>query len=295
MTRLDGGTSQPPLVDGPVVAYRPELGRILGSVNAALVLQQIHYWMPMATKEYDGHAWIYKRHEDFSEELGITGAQARGAVDLLRDTKLIISRRNPYYAMDQIRWYRIDYEALGRLIKASRLIESTDGLPTNADGLPSNPDDLPPAPDELTLGPAQYQETTNREDHHQITSAAVEGEQASGDHAPAQEDWLELLTLFVKLMARVGVGKPEYIEEDIAKPEWQRAFRDGVQHHGAAAVEDALLRLVDRLERPSLDPGTTWRDVLRGPKSAQAFIRRIPQLQPLDAGDDDAKRFGEWR
>ena len=58
------------------VAYLPVLSRVLGSVNAGLLLSQLLYWQGKG-KDPD---WIYKTVEDIRNELGLSKAQQKTAL-----------------------------------------------------------------------------------------------------------------------------------------------------------------------------------------------------------------------
>jgi hypothetical protein len=106
-------------------------------------------------------------------------------------------------------------------------------------------------------------------------------------------DALDLLEGYVQEMGRRGICRPEWFDKDIAKPEWQEAFRDGVREHGLAALVDALQLLLDYLDNPrGFEPTENWRQLLGGPRGAIAFIRRHDQI--LEIMKVDYSRWG-WQ
>lgn len=74
---------QPP---GRPISYHPELTKLVGSVKAAVLLQQITYWTPRA---HDADGWIYKSEKAWMEEISYTLKELRGAMQELLSRKLI--------------------------------------------------------------------------------------------------------------------------------------------------------------------------------------------------------------
>lgn len=170
------------LVEGPVVAYSPQLAMLLGSLAAACVLQQIHFWMPMSTNQWGGHRWVYKTYEALGAEVGISKDQARKAVKDLREVGLIEAMRNPYRGFDQTLWFRAVYEEIEKFVGVAaisaedrRPASSTDDVAHNADHLVPEAAALSSGPDELASQPPQYQERTTGEDQQEITRDVQDG------------------------------------------------------------------------------------------------------------------------
>ena len=74
---------QPP---GRPISYHPELTKLVGSIKAAILLQQITYWTPRA---HDADGWIYKSEKAWMEEIGYTLKELRGAMQELLTRKFI--------------------------------------------------------------------------------------------------------------------------------------------------------------------------------------------------------------
>src|SRR5262245_25129465 len=73
-------------VPGRPICYHPELTRIVGTVKAAILLQQITFWTPRA---HDEEGWIYKGERVWMDELGFSLKELRGAMDELVTRKFI--------------------------------------------------------------------------------------------------------------------------------------------------------------------------------------------------------------
>ena len=66
---------------GRPVVYHPSLAKLLGSKNAAILLEQLIYWTPRS-KDPDG--WVYKKPDEWEEETGLSYEEQRSARELLR-------------------------------------------------------------------------------------------------------------------------------------------------------------------------------------------------------------------
>jgi type IV secretory pathway VirB3-like protein len=98
------------LLDESVIVVQPALVRLLGHLSDACVLQQLHYWMDRTTNERDGRRWVYKTYRQWSDEVGISEAQARASIQRLEEVGVVVSCQPEAY--NRRKWYRIDYDHL---------------------------------------------------------------------------------------------------------------------------------------------------------------------------------------
>lgn len=97
------------LLDDRIIAVQPGLVRALdGKAAQAIVLQQLHYWLPHARAEHDGHRWVYNTYEEWADQTGLSPPQVKRAMQSLVERGLVISAQPA--GADRTRWYRIDYE-----------------------------------------------------------------------------------------------------------------------------------------------------------------------------------------
>jgi hypothetical protein len=96
------------LIDETVIVVQPALVRRLGHLCDACVLQQIHYWLGRSRNDRDGHRWVFKTYDDWSDEIGVTVKQVRAAIVRLETAGVIVSCQPEAY--HRRKWYRIDYE-----------------------------------------------------------------------------------------------------------------------------------------------------------------------------------------
>lgn len=116
------------LLGDRVIVVQPALVKALDSISDAVVIQQLHYWTPKAESEYDGHIWVYKTYEEWSEEIGLSPRQIRYSMTRLEALGVVISCQPE--GNDRRKWYRIDYahallESNPEPIRQNRRMEAT--------------------------------------------------------------------------------------------------------------------------------------------------------------------------
>lgn len=97
-----------------VVSFHPALARVTGSINSALFLQQILYWMPRTDDE---DAWVYKTQKELEEETALSRAEQETARKKLRDMGLLEEKLEGLPAR---KWYRCDLDLLAKLMANHR-------------------------------------------------------------------------------------------------------------------------------------------------------------------------------
>lgn len=115
------------LLDEHPVFLLPSLVRRVGLLEAAL-LQQLHFWAERATRTHEGHAYVYKTYQDWSDEIGVTAKTVRGALDRMRKAGIVAAVQNPNDPRDRTLWWRVEYAKL------------SEGAPSAPTGSSSPPD-----------------------------------------------------------------------------------------------------------------------------------------------------------
>ena len=135
------------LISEPPLQVLPSLAKKLNSVDKAIILQQMHYWLMKSTNVKEGHRWIYnsatKWHEQFP---WLSEKTIQRYLKDLEKKKLLITGNYNKAKFDRTKWYRIDYDALDNLGSALGLTVPTIGtdnpngmglgVPTNTNRLP---------------------------------------------------------------------------------------------------------------------------------------------------------------
>jgi hypothetical protein len=155
------------LHDEPSIVLQPEMVRRLGNLTDAAVLQQLNYWMPHAKVEHQGRRWVFKTHENWSKEIGITPHQVRRAMDRLEAIGLVMSCT----PRGRTKHYAINYE--------HAMLDGAESPDTNAAELPDDGANLPDDGAEL---PA-YKDLHETKDEKNLAAAPRE--------APTKDDLFE--------------------------------------------------------------------------------------------------------
>lgn len=99
------------LINEPPLQVLPSLAKQVG-LNAAIVLQQLHFRSLISNNIRDGHKWVYKTYEEWrDEEFPFWSADTvKRAMQKLENEGYVIST-SAYnrMKMDKTKWYRIDY------------------------------------------------------------------------------------------------------------------------------------------------------------------------------------------
>lgn len=105
-------------LEHPLVV-NPPLAKLL-SLNEAIILQQIHYWVEINRKAgrnfEDGHFWTFNTYEEWQGQFPFWSVMTiRRAIGRLEARGLLVTDNFNKKAIDQTKWYRINYEALDAL------------------------------------------------------------------------------------------------------------------------------------------------------------------------------------
>ena len=110
------------LFDTQPLVVIPELAVAIG-LDEAIVLQQIHYWCHLnekARSNYhyrDGYYWVYNSMPKWNEQFPwYKKSKLERTFASLKEKGLIIIANYNARAMDRTNWYRVDYDALQRII-----------------------------------------------------------------------------------------------------------------------------------------------------------------------------------
>lgn len=94
------------------VAYRPEIAKCLGDVNATIILSQFLYWSNTPLVKKRG-GWFYKTHDELYEETGITRKAQYTARKKLKEVGILEIDRKGVPAKN---WYRVNLKTLAQYL-----------------------------------------------------------------------------------------------------------------------------------------------------------------------------------
>ena len=90
---------------GRPVAYFPRLARFLGSVHAAVLFGQLHYWQER-TQDARG---VHKTADELEDETGLSYREQASARKLLRDRGFL---QEVHQRLQHLMWFRLDLAAI---------------------------------------------------------------------------------------------------------------------------------------------------------------------------------------
>ena len=104
------------LISEPPLQVVPSLAVELKSVDKAIILQQIHYWLQKSNNIVDGHRWVYNTVSDWQKQFPwLTTKTVQRYLKDLCDRGLLITGNYNKANFDRTKWYRIDYSVLDKL------------------------------------------------------------------------------------------------------------------------------------------------------------------------------------
>ncbi len=104
------------LINEPPLQVLPSLAIQIG-LNEAIVLQQLHYLLPMAQTTHDGKKWVYNSFEDWQAQHFpfFSVDTVKRTFNNLRQSGLILCEKLQKQQRNQTNFYTINYEKLDEL------------------------------------------------------------------------------------------------------------------------------------------------------------------------------------
>lgn len=100
------------LIDEPPLQIQAGLAVVLG-LNEAIVVQQIHYWMPKATKIVDDRPWVYNTVSGWKSQFPFWSENTIArTLKTLRESGILDAKELSDSRHDRTLYYSINYEAL---------------------------------------------------------------------------------------------------------------------------------------------------------------------------------------
>lgn len=139
--------------DRPLVVL-PSLAQVLGSLDEAVILQQIHYWLIRSTNVKDGHKWVYNSMANWQKQFPwMSVSTVKRNFKKLEKAGLLITANYNQAGFDKTKWYRINYDTLDEMKQRLGQIDPTMGSSwTNGSGQvdPTNTIDYTKSTTEIT-------------------------------------------------------------------------------------------------------------------------------------------------
>ncbi len=169
------------LFDERPLVIQPTLAKLLGSLDEAVILQQIHYWLEKKTNIKDGRSWVYNSMTDWQKQFPwLSLKTVKRRFKSLEDKGLLITANYNQYKFDRTKWYSIDYQNLLKLSDNDRQKGSSVGS-NCPDGEGQSDPMTKGQSDPMTKGQSDptntidYQETTPKITTEDILSGKPDG------------------------------------------------------------------------------------------------------------------------
>lgn len=167
-----------------IVMANMELGVALNSLDEAIVLNQLNYWIERnkdANRNFrDGHYWVYNSYEAWrKQDFPVWSAtKIKRIFTSLEEKGIVLSANYNKLSIDKTKWYTIDYDKLKKFIEEyskGQNETSTDQyeISKDADDQSTDQNDQTLDQSERTLPDTNYRdystENTNRDLHTDTT------------------------------------------------------------------------------------------------------------------------------
>lgn len=167
-----------------IVMANMELGVALNSLDEAIVLNQLNYWIERnkdANRNFrDGHYWVYNSYEAWrKQDFPVWSAtKIKRIFTSLEGKGIVLSANYNKLAIDKTKWYTIDYGKLKKFIEEyskgqNETSTDQDEISKDADDQSTGQNDQTLDQSERTLPDTNYRdystENTNRDLHTDTT------------------------------------------------------------------------------------------------------------------------------
>jgi len=108
------------LFDEPPLVLQPKLAIVLGDLEEAVILQQVHYWIQKKANIRDGYSWVYNTMAEWQKQFPWIKSDKtlRKKFKSLEDKGLLVTGNYNKAKFDRTKWYRIDYDAFSQMVNA---------------------------------------------------------------------------------------------------------------------------------------------------------------------------------
>lgn len=129
------------VLENNLLMVSPELAKKLKSVNQAIFLQQIHYWLKKNEERnledhfIDGRWWTFNTYEDWQKQFPFWCVRTiKTIVSKLKDTGILLCDNYNKMGCDHTIWYSIDYERLETVMNSDSANVALSKVQTLHDG-----------------------------------------------------------------------------------------------------------------------------------------------------------------
>ena len=236
------------LSDRPI-AFHPQLARLLGGINAALLFQQIAFWSNTKPDSRPGYgAWIWKTQSELEVETAMTRYEQEGARRILRGKGVVEEKRCGVPARLH---YRINWHRFFELADppASRL---DCGKPTNKNGAEPRTGSREPLEQEraeTSDRPAVKQPANSKSTHRDHTEKETQDHHDQPEVSEAEAAWLEVASSVIGAGEAPPWFRPWYVDTELSGSRLRVGLRTSAWVQGRTFAEATRCKLGARLAR----------------------------------------------
>lgn len=247
------------LSDRPV-AFHPQLARLLGGINAALLFHQIAFWSKTKADSESGYsAWIWKTQTELEAETAMTRYEQESARRILRRKGVVEEKRCGVPARLH---YRINWRCFFEL--ANALASGPDrGKHANKDGegpqtrsrdlLEQERGEIP---NKLVAEPPTNSESAQR-DHIEKEN---QGDQSQQEVSEAEVAWLEVASSVIEAGEAPPWFQPWYVDAELSGVRLRVGLRTSARVGDKTFAEATRTVLGEKLSQ-------AWREISGDPNA----------------------------
>ena len=105
------------LINEPPLMFSPTLAKELGSIEAAVFMQQLHFWLSISKHEHDGRPWIYNNADQCVEMMRNTVSKRtiERIISNLKKLELIDVQQLHSNKWNKTSFFTINYSELAKI------------------------------------------------------------------------------------------------------------------------------------------------------------------------------------
>lgn len=179
-----------------IVMANMELGVALNSLDEAIVLNQLNYWIERnkdANRNFrDGHYWVYNSYEAWKkQDFPVWSAtKIKRIFTSLEGKGIVLSANYNKLAIDKTKWYTIDYDKLKKFIEEyskgqNETPKGQDEISKDADDQPTDQNDQTLDQSERALPDTNYRDYSTENTNRDYNTENTKAETLSKDNAEA--------------------------------------------------------------------------------------------------------------
>lgn len=185
-----------------IVMANMELGVALNSLDEAIILNQLNYWIERnkdANRNFrDGHYWVYNSYEAWrKQDFPVWSAtKIKRIFTSLEGKGIVLSANYNKLAIDKTKWYTIDYDKLKKFIE--EYSKGQNETPKDQDEISEDTDDQPIGQNDQTLDQSEralpdinYRDYTTDITNRDLHTDTTEDKTLSNDNGEVKTSFSE--------------------------------------------------------------------------------------------------------